>query len=129
MRISDWSSDVCSSDLRAAEILPVAATGNRCRPNRAPKVEGEDLIVGIAAELHCHQPQQHRLAGAGRPDDQRMADIADMKGKTERGRASGLSITQGGVTEMLVPFRPRPTRCQGGQGGELEHGNSRSGNA
>src|SRR3546814_17941952 len=84
---------------RDAEILPVAATGNRCRPNRAPKVEGEDLIVGIAAELHCHQRQQHRLAGAGRPDDQRMADLAAMKGKTERGRAFGLARKQGAVTD------------------------------
>src|SRR3546814_17875354 len=93
-----------------AESLPVTTTGNRRHPNGAPKVEGEDLIVGIAAELHCHQRQQHRLAGAGRPDDQRMADIADMKGKTERGPAFGLAIKQGGFTEMLVPFRPRPHR-------------------
>src|SRR3546814_17764633 len=69
---------------RAAEILPVAATGNRCRPNRAPKVEGEDLIVGIAAVLHCHQRQQHRLAGAGRPAYIRMGDLAALTGKKER---------------------------------------------
>src|SRR3546814_11642236 len=59
---------------RAAEILPVAATGNRCRPNRAPQAEGEDLIVGIEAELHYNQRQQPRTAGPGRPQRPRRAD-------------------------------------------------------
>ena len=46
------------------------------------------------------------------PDDQRVADIAavGVKGKPERGRAFGPAIEQGGFTEMLVPFRPRPYR-------------------
>src|SRR3546814_3520122 len=86
MRISDWSSDVCSSDL---------------------------------------QREQHRLAGAGRPDDQHMTDIADMKSEAERGRAFGLAVKQGGCTEMLVPFRPRPHRRQGNEVGEIEGGNRR----
>src|SRR3546814_10078511 len=39
MRISDWSSDVCSSDLldqpRAGRARPARATRRRCRPRRA----------------------------------------------------------------------------------------------
>src|SRR3546814_14474259 len=86
MRISDWSSDVCSSDL---------------------------------------QREQHRLAGAGRPDDQHMTDIADMTSEAERGRAFGLAVKHGGWTEMLVPFRPRPHRRQGNEVGAIEGGHRR----
>src|SRR3546814_18447113 len=43
MRISDWSSDVCSSDL---ERLPAS----RARGGRAPPREGHD----VHAELHQH---------------------------------------------------------------------------
>ena len=63
----------------AAEIVPIAAHGERGGPDAAAEVEGEDLRAGIAAELQRHQRQQHALAGAGRPDDQRVADIADME--------------------------------------------------
>ena len=41
-------------------------------------VEDIDLGLGIAAELHCKQRQQHRFAGAGRPDEQHMPHVADM---------------------------------------------------
>ena len=91
-----------------AEILPVAAHADRGSADAAAEIEGEYLAVLVTAELHRHQREQHRLARAGRPDDQRMANIADMKGKPERGRAFGLAVEQGGSTEMLVPFRPRP---------------------
>src|SRR3546814_4332447 len=30
MRISDWSSDVCSSDLLSAEVLPASIASNAC---------------------------------------------------------------------------------------------------
>src|SRR3546814_16615901 len=70
MRISDWSSDVCSSDLR--------------HPDRAAEIEGEHLAGLIAAELHGDQRGQHRFAGAGRSDDQGMADGADLQRGAER---------------------------------------------
>src|SRR3546814_15963995 len=54
-----------------------------------------------------------------------MTDIADMKSEAERGRAFGLAVKQGGCTEMLVPFRPRPHRRQGNEVGEIEGGNRR----
>src|SRR3546814_12883339 len=44
---------------RAAEILPVVATGIRCSPHRAPKVEGDDPLrsverrVGIECVSSC----------------------------------------------------------------------------
>ena len=93
-----------------AQILPVAAHAERGGADAAPEVEGKDLRPRIAAELHRHQREQHRLARAGRPDDRHMADIADMEGKPERGRAFGPRVEQRGLSEMLVPFRPRPYR-------------------
>ena len=71
---------------RAAEVVPVAAHRERGSTDRAAEIEGEDLGAGIAPELQRHQRQQHALAGAGRADDQGVADIADMEG--EAGTAS-----------------------------------------
>jgi hypothetical protein len=95
---------------RAAEIVPVATHGNGRGANAAAEIEGEHLGCSVAPELQGHQRQQHRLAGAGRANDQGMTDIADMKRVPERGRALGLGNEQRGRTEMLVPFRPRPHR-------------------
>ena len=63
---------------RAAEIVPVAAHGERSRADRTAVVECENLRAGVAPELQRHQRQQHALAGAGRADDQSVADIADV---------------------------------------------------
>src|SRR3546814_2113641 len=46
MRISDWSSDVCSSDLRAH--------GPACRVGRERRAHGQD------AARHSRRPQLHR---------------------------------------------------------------------
>src|SRR3546814_1337746 len=98
MRISYWSSDVCSSDLTRGVAL----------------VEDIDLSLGVTSELERDQAQENRLAGAGRPHDHHMADITDMGGKPERGRAFGLrdqerrSVCLGDLCEMLVAGWPRP---------------------
>ena len=94
----------------AAEVVPVTATSKRSRTDRAAEVEREYLRCGVPAELQRHERQQHGLARAGRADDEGVADVADVKGKPERGGAFGLAEQQGGRTEMLVPFRPRPHR-------------------
>src|SRR3546814_1783650 len=67
MRISDWSSDVCSSDLAAERgvgrvrfglaIAPFAAPGDRQR-------DRGDIAVGD--EMRRHHGHQHRVAGAER---------------------------------------------------------------
>ena len=63
----------------AAEVMPVAAKGQRRRAHRSAEVESEDLALGVAPELQRHQRQQHRFAGAGRADDQGVADVADVQ--------------------------------------------------
>src|SRR3546814_4777248 len=76
-------------------------------------VEDIDLSLGVTSELERDQAQENRLAGAGRPHDHHMADITDMGGKPERGRACGLrdqqrrSVCLGDLGEMLVAGRPR----------------------
>ena len=96
----------------AAEIVPVAAHRERRGPDAAAEVEGEDLRAGITAELQRHQRQQHALARAGRADDQRVADIADMQART--GTASILPSARRTAAApgnaRPVPAPPRPPR-------------------
>src|SRR3546814_6016633 len=82
MRISDWSSDVCSSDLRQriglAQCMMLAAHRQNGGARRQSLVEDIDLRTLITAELQGEQRQQDRFARAGRPDNELMADITDM---------------------------------------------------
>ncbi len=75
-------------------------------------VEDVDLRIRIAAELERQQSEQDRLAGPGRPDDQHMTDIADMRGQAERGRAAGLGIKERRAVKVGVMRRPGPYRRQ-----------------
>src|SRR3546814_10014756 len=49
MRISDWSSDVCSSDLRWTML---ASFSPMCRPKRAPTIKLSWDFGAKAARLH-----------------------------------------------------------------------------
>ena len=94
----------------AAEIVPIAAHRERRGPDAAAEVEGEDLRPGITAELQRHQRQQYALARAGRPDDQRVADIADMEAEPERCRSFRSGEKQWRGLKMFISFRPCPHR-------------------
>src|SRR3546814_6062517 len=75
MRISDWSSDVCSSDLGAARHRqrPSPPAGGRADRDEPPLVAGAGSAVGPdrlalvpprpAARRHCR-----RSGGTGKPD-------------------------------------------------------------
>src|SRR3546814_15103933 len=56
MRISDWSSDVCSSDLRDDGPLNVAAKSgaSRLRPSANPKAETMTAEASTRARLGSH---------------------------------------------------------------------------
>src|SRR3546814_7374030 len=63
MRISDWSSDVCSSDLLAIIALAERRV-DRCRERRIVELEAQIFRAGLARRL-----------GPGRPElDARCAD-------------------------------------------------------
>src|SRR3546814_20992112 len=57
MRISDWSSDVCSSDLEARGEIGIAAA--RCE--RPPPAE--DARVGACAATRLHRGRRLRMVG------------------------------------------------------------------
>src|SRR3546814_9711645 len=63
MRISDWSSDVCSSDLRGLNLAPTAATAGRAAPGSGKDVElalrghsHSDLKAGATTEVAPARP-------------------------------------------------------------------------
>src|SRR3546814_18761082 len=70
MRISDWSSDVCSSDLAVGKFLrptdrPLDA--KLCRPRRAAAALGSEQVVRVEpAQAPCEQPAAQEVSGCQR---------------------------------------------------------------
>src|SRR3546814_3413648 len=65
MRISDWSSDVCSSDLirrRGMKVTPVRAAGDL-----VPLVESDDRIILVADGLRAGGTHYAAIAKPGSP--------------------------------------------------------------
>src|SRR3546814_15553563 len=61
MRISDWNSDVCSSDLFPCAPWPGGLQGPARRPAAAPaspmkeaSMAGRELAGGSGGRIHCH---------------------------------------------------------------------------
>src|SRR3546814_2493895 len=87
MRISDCSSDVCSSDLLGLELLPpVAERPHRQRVDPGPEAGGDDegldteraaqrfvLVLDVAGDQGAvaerHHPGAEPLGGAGRSEE------------------------------------------------------------
>src|SRR3546814_3589930 len=75
MRISDWSSDVCSSDLVAVEVAGLgqhgpaalvergAGGGQRQRPHRAVEQRAADRLFEVADDLRHARLGETELAG------------------------------------------------------------------
>src|SRR3546814_10569855 len=86
MRISDWSSDVCSSDLMLA-ARPAAEIVARDQDRRALEIGAVEQIVGIGAQT-LERPAPHALARRRlqpmRGDDHVGVDILE----PERNRAA-----------------------------------------
>src|SRR3546814_16816499 len=62
MRISDWSSDVCSSDLLGLVVVDEARPGREAEPQavRVPQALGNRLVQ----QLRLHRLEQAGLLGA-----------------------------------------------------------------
>src|SRR3546814_2009577 len=80
MRISDWSSDVCSSDLRHVLADDPAARPRR-HGEKIAAVEGEAVGGdGGGPRQEAHQRQhRNRLAGARFPDDGDEVALVDLE--------------------------------------------------
>src|SRR3546814_1687433 len=76
MRISDWSSDVCSSDLRDQPVLPARQDAEELGPGRAgqARVRGIDRRDEACRHARRTDPVPRRTAelpGAGQAEDRR----------------------------------------------------------
>src|SRR3546814_6742876 len=79
MRISDWSSDVCSSDLDETNPRPAMATESakrRClrstgvRKDATPVgAKGDDIVRLALHACHLHTRRSHRHPRNGEPGD------------------------------------------------------------
>src|SRR3546814_19128264 len=89
MRISDWSSDVCSSDL-------IEVAHHRAAVQRG--IFGQQRARAAGADLAGAQRAQRLQVGAC---DSRMADVADDQ-DLERGEISDLRLAQGQHVEQAL---------------------------
>src|SRR3546814_16278985 len=96
MRISDWSSDVCSSDLERQYLKQIEKmTRVRCEIVQLPENFAEAV-----RNLHKHAPVRQ----GGRPEGQRAH--GEGRGRPERAhRPDGVRPTRGGGARS--PFRTR----------------------
>src|SRR3546814_2650401 len=70
MRISDWSSDVCSSDLRRGEQAEAAAQHLHVDHHAFLHVDGDAIHLVVEADLLMAIDQRLRLPGADQADDE-----------------------------------------------------------
>src|SRR3546814_1839732 len=105
MRISDWSSDVCSSDLVVGAVAGVARA----------REEGAEFVA--ITERAVHMPRAARNAGAG-IDDARPLHLAreDRVAERQRGTVAVAEIAHGGEAgaQRLHPVRLGIERLRGG---------------
>src|SRR3546814_17188933 len=85
MRISDWSSDVCSSDLRGAAADMVDAALDADRARRAAITTFEELRAAQNA---------HGKRVAQAPKDEKAALVAEAKELSERVKAAQHAVTE-----------------------------------
>src|SRR3546814_6607500 len=76
MRISDWSSDVCSSDLRRSPVVRADAGGKRAR--RIAAADAACVLYGAERSAHARhgrrdpQPSAGRRSRGGRSEERRV---------------------------------------------------------
>src|SRR3546814_4384218 len=88
MRISDWSSDVCSSDLDGADARPAVAAHARAR---------EDLLAGAIAAFGPADPvrrigRRHDTGRIVAGDRRHAAQIDDQRANVVRGQVPQAQI-------------------------------------
>src|SRR3546814_11937433 len=97
MRISDWSSDVCSSDLQ-----------NACQQRN--EADEEEVRKGDAAQRHRQfELARHRLEFAGqKPDERWHDDFEQCREYKENGNEYGKNVMPealgNGLTTWTLPF-------------------------
>src|SRR3546814_11235456 len=92
MRISDWSSDVCSSDLIVVQGVDIAGDGVKRLAGFLLVTEAVDLVLQVGQQAQClgvvrtlADKQFQRVDGAFRRSEERRVG----KGGVSRGRTRG----------------------------------------
>src|SRR3546814_16221394 len=91
MRISDWSSDVCSSDLDLAgtnDLLDAQAVAMR-DPSLEQVADGRESDVGMRPDIRVAKLVGRQVQGAGMIEEDERPDHAALPEGEEIGRASG----------------------------------------
>src|SRR3546814_11569921 len=86
MRISDWSSDVCSSDLLEFADHPRRQEGVDREQEIARERDQRDIHRHERAEAHAGEDQQHREAIAAIIDEIAIGRALDMAERSEERR-------------------------------------------
>src|SRR3546814_2422263 len=74
MRISDWSSDVCSSDLQHRRARPVPGPSDHQRDGRRPHHHQEPAARALRGQDHQDVAQARRLVLARHAEPRRLAE-------------------------------------------------------
>src|SRR3546814_5537827 len=74
MRISDWSSDVCSSDLLPADVIGVSLDGQSWVT--LPELAGHNSFEQLIAATHVHYRNVH--------NNRQRIDISSLQGEVDR---------------------------------------------
>jgi hypothetical protein len=103
-----------------ARLVVGAADGERGGARRPVLVEDDDPSVRIPEELEREKAEKGALPGAGRADDQRMADVLDREVEAKRGVAAGAAMDVGGadaghLPEVTVAVGAGPHRRDGNE--------------
>ena len=80
-----------------ARLVVGATDGQGGGARTAILVEDEDACFRVALPLQREQGEESALAGAGRADDEGVADVADEEVESERGIAAGAAVDVGGA--------------------------------
>src|SRR3546814_20527110 len=127
MRISDWSSDVCSSDLHEAVERPEEALQLEYELGDRPVVGGEQVVVlaALTAQLAIaeHQERQERRRQAGhRGDaDRRAADLPQDEGTRGADGATapaGMAVDHSNLERSALPSGAQASRSEARRGGK-----------
>src|SRR3546814_18575336 len=115
MRISDWSSDVCSSDL---EIAAIAATARKAgTEGERRRLKSQLLGAGQALGLLQQAPADWFVRGSSGDDDARIQTLIDARAaaKTTRDFTRAAAIrNQPAAEQVLLEDPPQGVRWTAG---------------
>src|SRR3546814_19894482 len=117
MRISYWSSDVCSSDLHDVDALAVQFVAHRLNARAAHADAGADRIGAVVVGQHRDLGAVARLTRAGLDVDQALADfrhfeLEQLHHEFRRGAADyQLPAARLGAPRVQVPDVAGPRRA------------------